>query len=159
MKKILGVFSIALLLFLCIFNLGTVNSVHAEPAPPLSSYKIVGYSWPSLYSGTGNYYEVSDTNTVSIPSSTVYLIAEEYGYGNSSMIFPYVDGSVAAKYKVVDHVPAYYSYGRVVGGWYDVIEIDNVSNGWHTFGAKIYGLNNGGQSFYDSAYINVANNN
>lgn len=156
MKKIFEVFSLVLLISLGVVGLGVPNIVHAEPASPLTSYKIVGYSWPSLYSGTKNYYPVSNANSVFIPGSTVYIVAEEFGYGNPSTIFPYVDGSLDTSYKRLDHVPAYYQYGTVVGGWYDVIEIDNVSPGWHTFGARIDGLNNGGQEFYDSAYLNVS---
>jgi len=122
---------VIMMLMVCvgIFTIMPKNIVQAAAAPPLTNFSIIGYSWPDLYQNTGNFYDRSDTSSAPVLSSTVYLIAEETGYAGQKTVK--VDGVYYPNDRLIDKIAASYDSTGAVTGWYDVIAIDNISNGSH----------------------------
>lgn len=155
MRKKIALLSFVFLLALTFVGFNPTK-VQARAAGPLTSFTIEGYSWPSQYSNGGTYTLKRAASSIPVPQTPVYIVAKECGYGGRPTIK--VDGQAYSDISIVDKVPAYYiidpDVGRVVGGWYDVVAVNNLSNGTHTISASNYGLNGGGY-YTDTITLNV----
>lgn len=133
MKKIVKFGSILVAAVALFFIFQPITS-HAASAPPLTSYKILGYSDPSIAGSDPNSfsYETKGSDYI-VSGSTVYIVDEVYGYPTTRAAT--LDGA-SASFTVLHQYPIIGTYNGVPKtylGYHDVYEFDNVSTGTHTF--------------------------
>ncbi|WP_373845099.1 hypothetical protein [Clostridium sp.] len=156
-KKLLSITFVMILMATGIIGLHS-QKVFAGRAPVLTSFEIVGYSWPNLYGTEGNYYLKNAASSVVVQDNTVYIVTKEMGY-DSGIAF-HVDGQYLKGNQLLYSYPINGS-GNVVVGFYRVSAIKNLSSGQHTIKASTSSLNPtpapnfGYPSFQDTITITI----
>ncbi|WP_088833589.1 hypothetical protein [Paenibacillus tyrfis] len=135
------------ILFMVILMLSLIPALaaNAGPAPPLSSFQIVGFSWPALWNNGLQYYDKSYASQVKVPSNTVYIVTKTVGYGN--LYYNGTSPNVVHRQNIVNA-------NREVTGWYEVFSVSNLSRGFNYFNPYTIGVNGGG-IIHDSINLDI----
>lgn len=137
MKRFFKLSTLCLVATFLILSFKPPTVSHAASAPPLTSYKILGYSDPSVAGTDPNtfYFKPKGSDYI-VSGSTVYIVDEIYGW--STIQYAQVDG-ISTNYKLLHQyfiTGTYKGIPNTIIGSHDVYEFDNIPTGTHTFNIK-----------------------
>lgn len=152
MKNLVKVFSIVLLALGIVTTAMPMKASAAPAAKSVYSYEIMGMADQDMYN-RGQYGRFPQNAVVT--DGTSYVKIKQMGYGSR---FVNIDGN-SVKLQEVESKPIteYTPYGRIIGGWYIVYRIPELSEGVHDIEFGCTGSNFPSRTIRDYAKIKMVN--
>jgi hypothetical protein len=144
LKKIVSFVFVLVLItgsFLCF----SPKKVSANAAPPVTTFYIMGYSWPSLYSDGNQYHNKSQASAVPVQGSTPYIVTYQLGYGK--ILSPY-------NMDTIDSFPITDS-SNVAIGFVKVTSLKNLPTGSNNINIACNSYNSPWNTMRDSITLNI----